>query len=758
MLQFCLNYPFLPGGSPDLRHRPEYNTMCYPFNFEPGRTTYLDTPVLRQAAFVGPLQQTLDCEFETGIPGIKQVTTDAVQGPWIPSTGGTITIMSRGLVMVPNPAYPGTGPDGFPADPPIITDEKIERDYGFGGSGTVLVNNLPIPGSVVWGNDQITVTLAAGDLADGTYQLMVIKADGSPTGSTTEVGITLHVGGPIPTPVTPGPGAIQAAIDAASDGDLILVTPGIYYELPILYKRVALQGAGAGSTTIFASHFSSGPALENPLVEWNDKIALLTDGNLGNGEIGLLPEQQTVLANTPEFFLKDGEGPGIFVSPLESLNFNGARIDGFNITNAGIGGAIYVNAYAERLQISNNKMSANAGRLGGAIRIGNPTEVVFALGGTAVETSPNERIDIQHNQINQNGSLTAGGGIAIFKGADRYGIADNFICGNLARSGGGGIAHHGLSDLGTIVDNTIAFNEVFQGGQPGPGLGATGGGGGGIEIAGDPDAAGGLTEGAGDVTIDRNLIQGNLGGAADGGGIALRNVNGQDVEASNNSNNWYKVEVNRNVIVNNVSGSGGAGIALQDAANVDIERNTIANNDSTATSIFAGIGTPPTEPQAAGIVSRPHSTALATASEQIFSNPDAFTRNIFYQNRSFYWDAAAVENAQGGLLPLAAAPVYWDLGVMGAGTACLQPIRTRLTALNYGLIDPSDCNYPGGPGGNANTVGDPGFPGEYFNDLLAAAAADEGGNFVQVYYTPLGVQGDYTDTVGGGIGPTPTGP
>jgi hypothetical protein len=33
--------------------------------------------------------------------------------------------------------------------------------------------------------------------------------------------------------------------------------------------------------------------------------------------------------------------------------------------------------------------------------------------------------------------------------------------------------------------------------------------------------------------------------------------------------------------------------------------------------------------------------------------------------------------------------------------------------------------------------------GPYFNDLLASTAADEGGNSVQVYYTPLGKTGDY---------------
>jgi hypothetical protein len=499
-----------------------------------------------------------------------------------------------------------------------------------------------------------------------------------------------------------------------------------------------------------ASHFSSGPGFDNPLVAWRDKIADL----VGSGDLGLLPGQDP---NNQDFFLKDGEGPGIFVSPPDGV-FTGelARIDGYTVTLADLGGGIYVNAYAHQLQISNNVLKSNAGNLGGGIRIGNPTVVAFARGGVAIPGgSNNPNIDIHHNQILENGSYSTGGGIAIYKGADDYSITENKICGNFARSGGGGIAHRGLSEGGSIggdganSGNVIAFNEVFQGDQPGAGLGI-GGGGGGVEIAGDPDLdATGLTEGTGDVTIGRNLFQGNLGGSADGGAIALRNVNGDDVVTANNPTQWYMIDVSRNVIVNNVSGLGGGGISLQDAANVEISRNTIAHNDSTATSVFAGIGTPPTEPEPAGIVSRPHSAELAAASGHTFSDPSTLDRNILYNNRSFYWNDAFAMNEQGGLLPNVAGgdnAVYWDLGVVGAGAVCLSPTSSRLTALNY-VLDPG-CIYPSG-GGQGNDTGDPGFPGDYFNDLLAAAAADEGGNFVQVYYTPLGVQGDYSDGVGG---------
>ena len=303
-------------------------------------------------------------------------------------------------------------------------------------------------------------------------------------------------------------------------------------------------------------------------------------------------------------------------------------------------------------------------------------------------------------------------------------------------SGGGGIAHRGLSNTGTIERNTIAFNEVFQGDKLGPGLEAIlGGGGGGIEIAGALDPDGGLTEGAGNVTIDLNLIQGNYGGTRDGGGIALRSVNGGDL-----ADTPWTITVDDNIIINNVTGHGGGGIALQDAIQVLITRNTIADNDSTATSIFAGLATPETIRQPAGIVSRANSAnlqAMLPGGSPTYSEPAELWQNLLFHNRAFTWDFPDAGNAQGGLLPDVASgepAVYWDLGVVGTVSAeCLEPTGSVITEFSP-LADPAGCIYSGNGNIPANNNS---FVDEYFNELFASAAADEGGNFVQVYYTPL---------------------
>jgi hypothetical protein len=754
MNQFCLNHPTLPDGTQDPYYKSQYSTTCYSFNFQPGKTTYLDTPVIRQAAFVGSLQQTLDCEDPDGTPQIRDVVNFQTEQPAVVTTNQTLVITSLGSsVQVPNPAYPGdANSDGIPDDPPS-QPQFITRDFGFGAvEGQVVIGGYVFPApSVEWSEAEIRATVPTGAGAAGleTGQLTVVRGD---NGNRTLRGLTVTVGNPGGT-VLRVPGdyeTIQEAINAApvpannQAAPLILIDPGEYRELPIMNKRVRLQGAGAGSTILLADHYGAGPEFENSLTAWHEEVTARMADPDPLRRLGLLPGQN------PNDFLFDGEGPGIFVAPPAGVfNFAGtrenlqrrARIDGLQIRLGDIGGAIYVNANANRLLISNNLITANGGNLAGGIRIGN-SAVPLGPGNPAIGTSPNPQIDIRFNQIRENGSIKTGGGIAVYAGATGYRISSNQLCGNLARSGGGAIAHRGLSDDGTIERNVIVFNEVFQGDQPGAGLGI-GGGGGGIELAGDPDPAGGLTAGTGSVLINANLIQGNLGGAADGGGIALRNVNGDDVAANPGTPaDWHLVRVYNNMIVDNVSGMAGGGLSLQDTTRAQIIHNTIAHNDSTATGLFAflaGIGADST-PLPAGVVSRAHSNGLAAVIENgtTYSVPAPLRRNIVYQNRSWFFQPA-------GAGSLAANPgdAFWDLGVVGTGTAsCLNPTQGLTTGTDPRWTPAGGsgtCNYTAG----SSLYGDPLFVSPYFNTLTAAAAADEGGNFVQVYYTPLGRTGDY---------------
>ena len=114
---------------------------------------------------------------------------------------------------------------------------------------------------------------------------------------------------------------------------------------------------------------------------------------------------------------------------------------------------------------------------------------------------------------NENGGTRGPGGICISEDASNYRIEGNLIWGNFSRFNGGGIAHLGLSGGNNVIQyNTIIFNEDHFGA-----LLARDGDEGDIFI-GD-NVVGGT--GTGNVTINSNLIQGNMTGSGYGGGIRV---------------------------------------------------------------------------------------------------------------------------------------------------------------------------------------------------------------------------------------------
>ncbi|MET0166739.1 MAG: hypothetical protein ABW318_17255, partial [Vicinamibacterales bacterium] len=205
MHHFCLNHPGpieSPPGSGnfivDPRFRAQYSTTCYTFNFEAGRTTYLDTPVIRQAAFVGSLQQTLSCDKPAGEPAIRDVMNQGGTLDGVPAyvrAGDRLRIRSMGQnVQIRNPAFPGdSNNDGIPDDPPS-QPEFVNRDFGFGTqTGTVCIGSYCFASGAIqtWNANQISINvpspLPAG-LATG--QLKVTRSNGQ----STQVGLTVTVG------------------------------------------------------------------------------------------------------------------------------------------------------------------------------------------------------------------------------------------------------------------------------------------------------------------------------------------------------------------------------------------------------------------------------------------------------------------------------------------------------------------------------------------------------------------------------------
>jgi hypothetical protein len=711
MMTACMNDP--GDGAPDPLKLASYGTACYTAQFMPGTTTYLDTPILPQAAFAGGFNP-VDCKAPTGTPVIASVETRNNNGfgAWLNrALGGAnrdLIITSAGTVAVSNPAY--EGPQG-------AAPATIDRDFGFGDTvGTVTIGGIAMPmQGPGWSND--TIRIRVPNNFEGSGELVVTRANGN--SSVNAVTVTRSLETPIRVPGDYA--TIQAAIDAAGPGSLILVGPGTYNEQVIMWKPVRLQGSGA-ATIINAIKRPVGT-----LQAWIDKVAGLV-GDGVNGDVDLLPGQ------LGDFATEQGAGVTVLAKKNGPNRFPiyPSRIDGFTITGADSGGGIFVNGYADGLEISNNNIIGNSGFLHGGIRVGVPFLPDVGLQANANGIIRfNDNLNIHHNAITLNGATgeqSVGGGLAIATGTWNYRAADNFICGNYNAGDGAGIAHLGQSNSGLIEHNQILFNQSFD-----PTATPSGGG---IFIGGEPPAPPALTLGTGSVIVDGNLIQGNHAGSGHGGGIRTQFVNGSEME----SGNPWRLRITNNMIVNNVAGYAGAGISMVDTVRAQIINNTIANNDSTATVGGLIVGST-TSPQPAGISAERNSLALAAVlppGSSEFSEPLMLVNNIIWHNRSFSYDGTKLvpDLAATAIGECAGGANYWDLGVLGEPQVApglqLDPRRSILT---------DTTGYHG-----SNVNGDPDFLSEYCNGartlstpgpMGVQAAFGEGGNLLDVRYGPL---------------------
>lgn len=707
MITLVLNDPNLPDGSQDPYYNPTFAVTPWTFHYLPGTTTYLDTPTVPIRAFAAggtgfstapaagtPVIRTVDGDPGAGVAPL--ICTDVTPLP------ASITLTSLGPTVVIDPA----------------TGTNVTRDYGFGVTqGSVTLNGVPLA-IVSWNDSTIEATVPSGAT---TGTIMVTR--GGAGGLSTQVGVTLSITNcGVGTVRTVGTGGtyptIQAAIDAAAAGDLIMVAPGVYNENVVMYKPVRLQGAGSGSTFINAN-----PSPLDRLQAFHAKVDALGARDFAN------------------FLLKDpftaAEAPGIFVigeliypngnlqtqqPGTKTMNLGNpfnvpSLIDGFTISGSKAGGGIFAVAGVSNLTISNNNITNNQGNYAGGIGVGTP-DVGF--------DSQNDNVIVRNNKVHTNGGVDGSGGIAMNEGSENYLVEGNVVTGNMSRFNGGGIAHNGYSPGNNVIRrNQILFNEVFFGA-----LLNTAGDGGGIFVG---DTVAGV-EGTGNVTIEANLIQGNLTSAGSGAGIRAFAVNANDVRLSPaNDATWSRLNIINNMVVNNVAGVAGAGISLQDVLRANIVNNTIANNDSTATGQLAfQAGAANSTPQPAGVVTGVHSAALLALitlpGEPTFSNP-VLVNNIVWHNRSFF-NNASLNGGAGGLAPDPAGP-YWDLAVINApGTPpTLNPLDTILSTLSS-----HGKNYSGN--GNFATA-NPGFLLNYVNALQTATVIDEGGNNINVLFTPL---------------------
>jgi hypothetical protein len=302
MMVACMNDPDMPDplhpGKTirDPLFNPGYSQFCYEIPFMPGQTQYMDTPVVPVSAFAEGYDQP-DCAYPDATPAISSVTGDPISGggtgPWLSSLGHTLTINAQGDQQVPNHAYTGPSATSGP-----FNQKFIKRHYGFGAQkGSVTIGGVP---AFIqhWSDTQITATVLTPPASlPGTFppsscaiqqrnqpaamcgELVVTAANGKRSIDT----VTVTIGGKAPTYVNgenATNNAIQAAIDKATPGDMIVVGPGVYQEMLLMWKPVRLQGVGATSVTVNANTHPSGK-----LDPWRREVNCLFGDALNGGLI-----------------------------------------------------------------------------------------------------------------------------------------------------------------------------------------------------------------------------------------------------------------------------------------------------------------------------------------------------------------------------------------------------------------------------------------------------------------------------------------
>jgi hypothetical protein len=391
---------------------------------------------------------------------------------------------------------------------------------------------------------------------------------------------------------------------------------------------------------------------------------------------------------------------------LDSPAFNGARIDGLGLmTGQGQGaGGIQLQARINNMQVTNNVLENNGGVVAGGIGVGQPY----------VHNSHNWNVRMANNRLIGNGGLTQAGAVGIFYGSNSYDLGYSSICSNFSVNYGAGVSHIGLSPGGRIHDSRIYYNESVDSGA-------------GIAIETElPVGANKLGDGSGAVDVDRNLIQSNTSVMDDAGGIFVLD------------SLTAEINIRNNMIVNNVAADLGAAILLDDASNVRIVNNTIANNATTASSESSAIGVP----HGAGLTSEandPLFQATLPAGSPDFSRPVALNNNIFSNNNAFtlsQFGPGATLVDQG----------FIDFEIHGTANNA-DTFTPRYSLLTNGqILGPNGVQHAV-PGGQANVIGaDPGFVTPFVNELAVTGSRGDP-QAASVTITgqdpPVGLTGDY---------------
>jgi parallel beta-helix repeat protein len=243
---------------------------------------------------------------------------------------------------------------------------------------------------------------------------------------------------------------IQAAINAAATGDMVLVAPGTYTEnINFSGKAIMVVSSAGPATTIIDGNklgsvviFNSGETRKSILSGFTLQNGNALPANLDGGGIEISGASPIVMHNIIQNNTACDGGGGVHI------DFSSALLEGNTIRNnsqsgcsGGVGGGGVAVVGAASAQVFNNIIVSNSwGSAGGGITL-------FAAGTPTIE----------NNTIARNTAGGQGGGIWLVNAGGEI-IVQNLIHDNTGTQGGG--IYLSLGSTGQVlVNNTIANNK-----------------------------------------------------------------------------------------------------------------------------------------------------------------------------------------------------------------------------------------------------------------------------------------------------------
>lgn len=429
----------LAGGSPALSIAPAKNTVALWFEPPPPEGCYdIYYPVCGLEGEFGPLSE----------------------GDWLFFCDNPVAQFSISFHVSAIPTYV--------LDVKVVGDGSVSQDppppYRAGDKVTLLAEPHSGWSFLKWSGD-----IPPENKADNPLTL-TMDSDKTITATFSRLPRPLSVPEDYPT--------IQAAIDAAPDGDTIVVLPGTYAEnMYFLGKNVTLRSTDPTDPTVVAATIIDGNQAGSVVTftGTENETCVLSGFTIRNGKANYgagicggtweLPTHATIRncvvtaneAGGEESAHAAGGGLAYCDGLIEknTISANRARIAGLWSWGPGAGGLHACNGEVRGNKICDN-VSEGPGTGGGLGRCGgliSNNEIVRNTAGDGGGLAFCDGV-VRNNTIVGNSAHQWGGGFAVCDGL----IESNLICSNSARNGGG---LYGCE--GTIRNNLIAWNAADQG-------------------------------------------------------------------------------------------------------------------------------------------------------------------------------------------------------------------------------------------------------------------------------------------------------